>query len=480
MMGNKATRCLCAILVVVMIASMCVGCQQKENGNEEIVIEPMEILEVPKVSFDIIGGDDVMPIGGYYTPLASIHSIDGSAMPDYLCDEYFQMVADSGVNLMPYPQVNYATNAQIVMESLDMAEKYNIAMGVMDANVTGITGNANSDVTVEEALESMSDYMNHPAFAGLFLYDEPRTPYYLPSDGTHDLSVYVNIAEVLNKEIGIWTYQNLNPCLNSKWQEEYDRYLQEYCETQSPTYILFDKYPMDASNRGKEEEYLFNLAIVREYAEKYNIPMWTFVQAGSQWNDPKDHFESDGYYPNEGEFDWIVNVNLAFGSKGIVYFPLFQPYWFAYAIGDSYDFERNGLIGAWGNKTRWYYYAQAINTHIAVIDEVLMNAQSVGILATGERSIADSYDTREALLEGSSWRELKDVSGDALIGCFNYQGKTALYVVNYSHEYAQKIDLSFVKECNVKVYQDAQVSYVTGNGITLDMPAGDGVLLVFE
>lgn len=109
-----------------------------------------------------------------------------------------------------------------------------------------------------------------------------------------------------------------------------------------------------------------------------------------------------------------------------------------------------------------------------------MNSVSKGILATGEKSIQDAHDTRDALMEGTSWRELKTVSGDAVIGCFNYQGKTALYVVNYSYKTAQKIELDFVKECNVKVVQTAETSYVKADSLTLEMAAGDGVLLVFE
>ena len=95
--------------------------------------------------------------------------------------------------------------------------------------------------------------------------------------------------------------------------------------------------------------------------------------------------------------------------------------------------------------------------------------------------VKENYvDPSKLFIEGTSWRELEDVKGNALIGCFNYQGKTALYVVNYEYNYAQKIDLKFVKECNVKVVQAAETSYVKTDNLVLDMPAGDGVLLVFE
>ena len=86
----------------------------------------------------------------------------------------------------------------------------------------------------------------------------------------------------------------------------------------------------------------------------------------------------------------------------------------------------------------------------------------------------------DARIEGNSWRELASITGDAIVGCFNYQGKTALYVVNYDTEYAQKIPLTFQDTYNIKVVQDAKESYVKADQLTLDMKAGDGVLLVFE
>ena len=89
-------------------------------------------------------------------------------------------------------------------------------------------------------------------------------------------------------------------------------------------------------------------------------------------------------------------------------------------------------------------------------------------------------DAGEYLMEGTSWRELKGASGEALIGCFNYQGKTALYVVNYDMEYAQKINLDFVKNCNVTVIQDAKESNISGNNLELTLSAGNSALVVFE
>ena len=109
-----------------------------------------------------------------------------------------------------------------------------------------------------------------------------------------------------------------------------------------------------------------------------------------------------------------------------------------------------------------------------------MNSVNKGVIASGEKAISDTAYAETSMLEGTAWRELASVDGDALIGCFNYQGKTALYVTNYSYEYAQKVNLKFNGKYNFAVIQNAEANHYTGKGITLDMYAGDGVLIVFE
>ena len=84
------------------------------------------------------------------------------------------------------------------------------------------------------------------------------------------------------------------------------------------------------------------------------------------------------------------------------------------------------------------------------------------------------------MFEGDSWRELKSVEGNAMIGCFNYQGKTALYVTNFEEAYAQKVTLNLQGTYNLSVTQGTDVSYIRTNELELDLKAGEGVLVVFD
>lgn len=479
-MRKKTWKKVVSLGLAIVTASMCfLGCAKEE---ETVTIKPMEKEEVDTYSLNVIGGDDVMPVGAFWGPTRSIYSVDGQSLPEYINDQYFKDMADCGVNLMLYSTTTYGSSPAEVKKMLDFGEKYKIGIVVNDSTVRNAA--SEGEVNMEELTNRLAEYMNHPGFAGCYLVDEPYTSTFRTGENKEqNINTYEKIGPLLNQELGLFTYVNLlSSILSQKDMELFESYLRECLDVMQPHYLLYDRYPFDEAQDGMIDRYFYDLAVARKVADDYNIPFWTFIQAGSQWNDSMGRFDSEGYYPSEGEFDWNINTCLAFGAKGLSYFPYIQPYYFAYAASTDFDFERNGMIGAWGNKNRWYYYAQEISKQIQLIDEVLMNSVSKGVLACGAKAAKDLDLTADqnVLLEGDSWRELKSVTGDALIGCFNYQGRTALYVVNYSMEYAQKIDLAFHNSYKVTVMQNGETRDLKGKGMTLDLLAGEGVLLVFE
>lgn len=470
----------CSIFAAVLAMLVLSGCGGQEK--EVVDVQPMEQEEVYTYSLDAIGGTDVMPIAGYYGPCLPMHSYGGSTQPSNLTEEWYQAVADCGINLLSNPQIDYAVAPNAVMKSLELAAKYGIAQTVYDSNVMG-----HYDLTKEEIVELMQPYMTHPGFSGFFLYDEPGNAEFISY--RTQISQLVNLSDILNNELGMYVYDNITGADVEK-ADIYANYVREYCETLGMKYLSYDRYPDFDPEKATYDfsgSYFWNMALVRQYAEEYEMPWWAFANAGGQHNDSMAYIESTEYYPDEGETYWTVNMPLAFGAKGISWFALTQPYYFAYGPEEGvYDFERNCIFGAYGNKNCWYYYAQNVNRQIAAVDEVLMNSVNKGILATGD-AVAQMSEIKEenqvdpsVVLPGASWRELENITGDTVVGCFNYLGKTALYVVNYKWDYAQKVDLTFVKECNIKVIQDAEVSYVKGDSMTLDLAAGTAALLVFE
>lgn len=435
--------------------------------------------ETSKVDFmNFIGGKDVMPITGYYGPHPQFESSHGANFPNLYTDEIFEMIAESGVKVIVYSHTDYKESPELVEKSLDLAQKHGIGMFVLDSTILDKAGEPEMDKN--ELAKQIENYCKHPAFCGMFVVDEPRTPYHLPGDGTKYISRYEQLANILQYDLGYTCYLNMFPVWNLPvYQESYERYVAEFCETLRPKYIMWDNYPFAATDG--LDVYFYNMNLMREYAKKYKVPFWAYIEAGAQWNDEKEHFDSKlPYYPNEAQFDWNVNTCLAFGAQGIQYFPLIQPEHFAYAKSTEWDSERNGIIGVFGNKTQWHGYAKRMNEHIRAIDEVLMNSVHKGIIVTSEQAQKDMELAKNCLIESGEFWELMSVCGDAMVGCFDYHGKTALYVVNYSMKHEQNIELHFDKTYDVQMVKQAEVSVVNESTLQLDMSAGEGVLLVIR
>lgn len=469
-MNLKKTVCL--VLSCVFILLTFSGC-----NNKSAQVQNMEIEEVDTYSFDFIGGTNVMPITGYHGPQTYQYSANGQSIPDYFSEDFMKMVADSGVNIIVATGVDYTTKTNYVKRLLELGNKYGVGIFVHD---TTVNSNLDDDtLSISELDQQINQYLNEPSCCGLYIIDEPANDEYYLEYKEKYISRYGKLMNNLS-ELDVFTYCNLYPITSTGVVDKYRRYVNEYLDTCPAKVLSYDKYPFVSDNSLKyADEWILNLSEIRKAAEAHNIPFWSFIQAGSQWNDAQAHFDTQGYFPEEGSFDWLVNTSLAFGAKGIQYFPLLQPYWFAYSVTEPYDFERNGLIGAWGNKNRWYYYAQEINKQIRAVDQVLMNSKNKGIIVTNDKS-KEHFADCEFLLKENKWRELESASGNLMIGCFNYQGHSAFYVVNYDNENAQKTTLKLSGKYEMDVIQGAKTKTFNTDKLDLTLCAGEGVLIVMK
>ena len=163
---------------------------------------------------------------------------------------------------------------------------------------------------------------------------------------------------------------------------------------------------------------------------------------------------------------------MALGAKGIAYFPLVEPpEWINFDIAN-----KNSLINQFGAKTQYYFYAQKANNQIAAIDHVLMKSRNMGAIVTGNSPAILRDNTL------SNFRQLKSVSGSpSLVGCFDCNGGTALYVVNNSTaETAAEITLNFDKKYGYEVIQRGIKAEIAAKSFTLKLDAGEGALVVLK
>lgn len=465
------TKKLCVIgLSGLMLLTAC-GCN-KGGGKDYVASEQRAAEDVYSLSFDIIGGKDVMPIGGWWGPYEqSAEVVNGNKLPTYNQEIYYQMFKDAGINTITVTPNDYANSKyqDPIMTSMNYAEKYRMAYFMHDTKF--LTQNSST-----AQLERIKAYINHPACVGIHCKDEPLTSQF------DSIALQYEWFDKLGFE-DKYLYTNMLPIYAARFSPTesitFETYISSFLEKVNTPFLSTDHYPFMAENTGTDNVYMMyrEISTIRKLAEEYEIPFWGFVQAGGQWADGGNEFYSEPYFPNEGEMTWNVNMLLAYGCKSIQYFTLIQPSYYVYVPDDDRDFNRIGLLGAAGNKNRWYYYAQKINKQIAAIDHVLMNARNMGVIPVGSKPSAMVLEAEKL----ASFRELISVEGEnAIIGCFDYQGKTALYAVNNSSTDKQTVKLAFDKNYGYEVIQRAVSKETGGKQLSLTLEGGEGALVVLR
>lgn len=419
-------------------------------------------------------------IGAYYGPLRSeeVKDENGNVIycsENFATDKYYKLIADSGIRTITYIDNDYQSYPNEVWEDLQLAEKYGLELFVKD---TGIHAN----MTDEQLKERLSEYNNYPSFGGIYVTDEPTTDEYFKDKVNHRIQNYYGVMQLLSRN-DILGYMNMLPWfkhLGTKraYRKLFDKYV-TFCKT---PLVSWDRYVFDNQKTAKDKtfkSFFWNLSVGKEYADKAGIPFYPFVQAGSQWNDEQIRFESLPHYPSDTQFLWNVNVCLLWGAKGIQYFPLIQPYWFAYEPEGNMDYGRNGVIGANGVPTQWYLSIQRVNKWIFRIEEILMQSEHRHILAKGyypENYTGLSDEGDDMILD----IEVSDKKYGTLIGVFDYQGKKVYMVLNYNHDTEAEITLTFDKKRRVCMIDENCCQNNEVKKQTCVLTAGAAAILIVE
>ena len=126
------------------------------------------------VSFDFIGGSDVMPIGGW-------GSINGHQIPNILSEKSFQMIQEAGVNMI----VRFAESASVgsypsVTKQLEYGDEYGVGVFACVSELEMLGGRETSYVEGQpvpfneaQVKSLIGDLAAHESFLGVSLTDEP-------------------------------------------------------------------------------------------------------------------------------------------------------------------------------------------------------------------------------------------------------------------------------------------------------------------
>jgi len=477
---------LISILIVLIMITCTFGCSEKNVAAKSL--ERMAVEEPNVYTFDRFG-DEVMPIGGYIGPTPGF-GWQGNYYPTQITDYHYAQVADCGLNFIVGMKPDYKVNSQDVLDSLKFADQNNVMYFVCDTFLFEVTESNKLNpekylyVTLDEFKERVKLYSEYDSFAGLVGRDEPwanmfdqieEILYYFDETFDDNKLLYLNSHSYQCP--GGWFGGGEHGTAEEKAMT-IEQYMTEWFESfPSLGYYSYDTYPFLFEGTDYIRPVMFkNYSLVRAMSEQYGVPFWTFMQAGGNWSNSSYWRKTD-----EADMLWQVNTALAFGCKGYTYFPYnTPPEQIKSPEGDD------GLVGRGGQKTPQWYYAQKANRQTQACDHILMKSQYKGMIQVlsgkeDSTNVIEMPELETATLNGK-FREVVSISGDnSITGCFNYQGKTMLYVVNNSitRDKAQVV-INLDAKRSYSVIQRAEKRSAVSDTLVLTFAPGEGACVVID
>ncbi len=434
--------------------------------------EERKALPVYAFSFDGLPEDE-MPIGGYIGPFGG-YEHNGEKIASTVTDEQYGYVKECGLNFFAAMKQDYDANREETLLSLDLAAKYGVKLFIRDSALFALhLQEKRPPLPKAEFAARVANYKDHPAFAGIVGRDEPFGHEFPEVEAVqrrfNEVFEGTNFGLYMNAN----GYQCPQPWLSGgpeyviKEDWTVAQYTEKYLNaTHGAKFYSYDTYPFCYEDGHVRETYLMNLQLVRDMTTERGIPFFSFVQGGGYYDEDPHWF-----VPTEGGLTWNVTTSLAYGAKGIQYFPYSHP--------SEFTKPKSGicaLVGRYGERTERWYYAKKINAHIKAIQSVLMRSGHAGIMANGESPCPIPENSTL-----KSYRELQSLSGDpAIVGCYDYKGKTALYVVNNSIDKQAEITLGFDGEYAFEITQGVEKCEKQGTNLTLHFGAGEAALVLVK
>ena len=489
---STAMACICAINFT--------ACSDKETTVAQDVVlmtegaAYQETIKGDPVAytshyFDVTGGKDVMPIGGFHGPFVTGGSNNGNDYPNKMDEEIVSALSECGVNVIVYTgsrQEHYPTAFE---DLLKLGDKYGMGFYLNLLYIESVIGGRSpAPATINETelynrLLNASYGFKYKSLLGFQVIDE-----LFP---TNQLKNAIKVTDAIAKMgLPIDIYSNAHGWYGTGFDWfglaniTYDEYVEQFSglnlKVFSNTLYPYDygNGPTDADSHSAVRDNFVKLNHARKTSLEYDMTFWRMMQAGHQW---AGLVESLPYAPSEGEFLFDANMSLLFGAKGLQFYTCIQYPGEGTLPDGTYDSQRNGLIGTNGKKTQWWYYAKKLTTQIKAVDHILMNSASMGFIPHGTEAnnLCVGIEGEDVLLD--NFRQLKSISGDScFVGCYDYLGGSAYYVTNASRNNKAEVTLQFDGKYGYDVTQRGQTVSVVGTTMDLILQPGEAVMVALR
>jgi len=382
---------------------------------------------------------DTMPIIGYVAPQAVLGTNT---------DGQYAILKESGLNGIVGLNESYdtASGRSEVDKALGYADKYGIQY---------IVRTDDSTPTKAAYFDSLKQ---HSSFAGFFTKDEPSMAEFPYSKTYFDNmrgTGYINYANLLPNYASSTQLSG-----NGRTDYTYDNYVSDYMSQVNPEYVSFDHYCQIGTFPNIQHNYFDNLYTIRAYSEAYKVPWWSFnlTTANVVYRTP-----------TEADLNWEVNTSLCYGAKGVLYF--------CYQTPNEFSESGGSFVTKSGTKTSLFDYGKKVNKQVSSMDHILMNCERVGTYQGGS---GHAQSPTGASTFSSAVREINSFtvsSGACLMGVFDYNGHTAIYLANNRLTDNCNVTIGFNSYVEGNYFSYYGDSTFSGNSVNHIIGPGQGVLM---
>lgn len=330
----------------------------------------------------------------YAPPTDGTYTIDGEEFftgQDFRTVERYKEYKDCGFNILfaqgsgYYDEPFEGSELQMVMDRAYEAgiEKIifrDMELFYMSHQKSPIAGQG-ARFKNEEELEAyvaarMKNYMNHPAFYGLQLIDEPS---YLCFDAIGQL--YKAIKKACPRAV---VQCNLLPAVygcrkkyppgdidqnDLLYDYRYTEYLNMFLDKTGADYILFDIYPLRGDGAGISSQFVRCLQTAARICKERNVELRQVTQTFEMLK--KNKYMTFRAPEGDADMYWLLNMMMGFGTKEISYFTYFTKQ--TNRTEGELFIDGGSIINRDGTQTQLYGILKRIHAEMQKFAPVLLN-----------------------------------------------------------------------------------------------------------
>lgn len=428
-----------------------------------------------KVKGEPVFGNKTFSITNFCSPMGE-HTYNGVTYQSGITNAAYKDMKDSGIDLVLGLWDDAIPAGDITQEdflktntykALEAAKANGMKYFVMDNMLRGMARSGSlSDAKLNKIPDRLAIYMNHDAFGGIHLDDEPSATHFANTE-----KVRQKIEQTIGKDKDIYvnlfgsraTVAQLSGSANKAMT--YDEYMKQFNAKTNFTRVSYDNYPFyyKADDTNPDMVMWFeNLETAAKYATKdkpINICVQSCDMDPSRGTGGGDFTESNYYAQirSQNDISFQLYTGMAFGVQQFTYFTYWTP--------NDPEIVK-GMITLDGKKTDIYEYVKQSNEEIKKFENEFLSYDYVKTIAVPKNGEDLTYLT-SMLTENISETTNFASSEEVVVGEFKMNSGHNAFMIANATEPRFKQDATTV--INFKKKYDKAILIVKGEKSVVDI-----------